>query len=83
MQSDNVIKSNTHNEYKALKNRITSLIHFSKKNYYTQYFNQYSNDIKKIWTGIKGIINIKTKDQNSPNCIEVNNEIDQKLRAIG
>ena len=28
---DNVIKSNTHNEYKALKNRITSLIHFSKK----------------------------------------------------
>ena len=72
---DNVIKSNTHNEYKALKNRITSLIHFSKKNYYTKYFDQYSNNIKKIWTGIKGIINIKTKDQNSPNCIEVDNEL--------
>ena len=70
-----IVKSNTHTEYKALKNRITSLIHFSKKNYYTEYFNHYSNNIKKIWTGIKGIINIKTKDQNSPNCIEVNNEI--------
>ena len=26
-------------------------------------------------TGIKGLINIKTKDQNSPNCIEVNKEL--------
>ena len=72
---DNIIKTNIHNEYKALKNRITSLIHFSKKNYYTRYFDQYSNNIKKIWTGIKGIINIKTKDHNSPNCIEVDNEL--------
>ena len=30
--------------------------------------------LKKIWTGIKNIINIKGKDHNAPNCIEVNNE---------
>ena len=68
-------KKNIHTEYKALKNRINSLIHFSKKNHYTKYFNQYSNNIKKVWIGIKGIINIKTKDQNSPNCIEVDNKL--------
>ena len=64
-----------HAEYKALKNRITSLIYSSKKEYYSKYFDEYSNNIRKVWIGIKGIINIKTKDQNSPNCIEVNNEL--------
>ena len=68
-------KEDIHTEYKTLKNRINSLIYHSKKNYYTKYFNQYSNNIKKIWTGIKNIINIKTKDHNAPNCIEVDNEI--------
>ena len=64
-----------HTEYKLIKNRINVLIHYSKKDYYSKYFNQYSNDIKKVWQGIKGIINIKTKDQNSPNCIEVKKEL--------
>ena len=72
---NNAIKADIHIEYKRLKNRITSLIYFSKKSHYTKYFNQYSNNIKKVWIGIKGIINIKTKDHNSPNCIEVNNEL--------
>ena len=61
--------------YKVLKNKTNSLIYHSKKNYYTKYFNQYSNNIKKIWIGIKNVINIKSKDHNSPNCIEVNNEL--------
>ena len=68
-------KDNIHTEYKVLKNKINSLIYHSKKNYYTKYFNQYSNNIKKIWIGIKNIINIKTKDHNAPNCIEVDNDI--------
>ena len=68
-------KNDIHAEYKNLKNRINSLIYHSKKNYYTKYFNQYSNNIKKIWTGIKNIVNIKTKDHNAPNCIEVNNDL--------
>ena len=68
-------KANLHAEYKTLKNRINVLIFYSKKDYYSKYFNKYSNDIKKIWQGIKGIINIRTKDQGSPNCIEVNKEL--------
>ena len=72
---DNITRANIHTEYKTLKNQINDLIYYSKKDYYSKYFNQYSNDIKKVWRGIKGIINIKTKDQNSPNCIEVNNDL--------
>ena len=72
---DEQTKTNLHEEYKALRNRINTLIYFSKKDYYSKYFNQYSDNIKKVWQGIKGIINIKTKDQNSPNCIEVDKKL--------
>ena len=68
-------RDDIHTEYKALKNRINSLVYHSRKNYYTKYFNQYSSNIKKIWIGIKNIINIKTKDHNSPNCIEVDDKV--------
>ena len=72
---DKDTRTNLHEQYKALKNRINVLIYYSKKDYYAKYFDKYSNNIKKIWQGIKGIINIKTKDQDSPNCIEVNNDL--------
>ena len=71
---NSISRENIHTEYKDLKNRLNSLIFQSKKNHFTKYFNQYSDNIKKIWIGIKNIINIKPKDHNSPNCIEVNNE---------
>ena len=70
-----VLRDDVHNEYKILKNRINSLIYHSKKNYYTKFFREYANNIKKVWTGIKNIINIKSKDHNAPNCIEVNDEL--------
>ena len=40
-------KANLHAEYKTLKNRINVLIFYSKKDYYSKYFDKYSNDIKK------------------------------------
>ena len=75
VMKNSVVRENIHTEYKTLKNKINSLIYHSKKNYYTKYFNQYSNNIKKVWIGIKNIINIQPKDHNSPNCIEVENEL--------
>ena len=72
---DTLTRTTIHTEYKILKNRISDLIYYSKKDYYSKFFNDYSNNIKKVWQRIKGIINIKTKDQNSPNCIEVENEL--------
>ena len=72
---DPLTRANIHNEYKAIKNQINDLIFYSKKDYYSKFFNEYSDNIKKVWQGIKGIINIKSKDQNSPNCIEVNKEL--------
>ena len=79
---DEQAKTNLHEEYKVLRNRINTLIYFSKKDYYSKYFNQYSDNIKKVWQGIKGIINIKTKDQNSPNCIEVDKKLITENKQI-
>ena len=68
------IKYNLHKEYKTLRNRINSILQHSKTNYYKNYFTQYSNNVKKVWIGIKEVINIKSKTHNIPNCIEVNNK---------
>ena len=47
----------------------------SKKNYFAKFFLEYSNNIKKVWQGIKEIVNIKSKNSNSPTTIEVGNKM--------
>ena len=71
---DPAVETTTHNEYKELKNKIGSIIYVSKKSYYKKYFQTHNDNAKKIWTGIKGIIDIKSQDFSSPSLIEVKNE---------
>ena len=66
---DNFRKEALHNEYKALRNRINILIQDSKKQYYTNYFSDNNKNLRKVWEGIKEIINIKSKNCAAPNCI--------------
>ena len=69
------IRLGIHTEYKKLRNKLNELIELSKKNYYGKYFTEHSNNIKKIWIGIKEIVNIKPKDNNAPSCIEIGNQV--------
>ena len=46
----------------------------SKKNYYQKYFTEHSNNVKKLWIGIKEIINVKYKSYDTPNCLDVDKE---------
>ena len=66
---DSTRKITLHNEYKALRNRITNIILDSKKYYYTKFFIDNNNNLRKVWQGIKEIINIKSKNTSAPNCI--------------
>ena len=50
-----------YNEYKRLKNQVTAQTRESKKEFYRSYFTKNSNNLKKIWQGIKQVINIKSK----------------------
>ena len=40
-----------------------------EKPHYAQYFNQNNNNLRKIWDGIKELVNIKPKNRESINCI--------------
>ena len=51
-----------HNEYKTLRNQILDLTKKSKPNFYQNYFNENNSNLRKVWQGIKEIINIKSKN---------------------
>ena len=56
---DPVRKDLIRTEYKTLRNRITYIINISKKTHYQQFFAENCANIRKTWTGIKNIINIR------------------------
>ena len=60
-------------EYKTLRNRITYIISVSKKNHYQHYFAENHNNIKKTWSGIKKIINIRAVSGNQPTSMMIDN----------
>ena len=45
--------------FKQLRNRVNREISKTKNIYYTQYFDEYKNNTKKIWEGIREIMNLK------------------------
>ena len=69
------VKEQVYNDYKLLRHSINELLRISKKSFYASYFTEHNANIKKIWQGIKEIINIKSKNFNYPTSIEVNNNI--------
>ena len=48
-------------KYKFYRNKIKHLILLSKKSYYSNYFQNNSNNIKKTWQGIKQLITLSNK----------------------
>ena len=61
-------------QFKALKNEITHLTRSGKKAYYNKYFADNKDNLKKVWKGIKEIINIKSKNYDYPTCIQNGDE---------
>ena len=67
---DDTKKAQLKNEYKLIKNEITYLTRKGKKEHYDRYFTENKANLKKIWKGIKEVINIKSKTLNHPTCIK-------------
>ena len=72
---DPTAKSNLLAQYKYFRNQIVDLIRTSKKQYYINYFSEHNKDLRKIWIGIKQIINIKANKHDVPSCIEDNGSL--------
>ena len=61
-------------KFKLYCNRLQFLIKLSKQSFYDDYFNKYSSDTKKMWSGIKQIITTKSKSLNHPLKISAQNK---------
>ena len=64
-------KETLRTEYKALRNRITYIINASKKAHYQVFFAEHCNNIKKTWSGIKSIINIRNVTSTQPTSMMI------------
>jgi len=59
--------------YKKLRNRVVIELKESKTNYFHNYFNNNSKNMKLLWSGIKSIINIKNSQVNVVNKLKDSN----------
>ena len=66
---DNLRRSILFTEYKLRKNNVLQATRRNKKEFFLNYFNKNNKNLKKIWEGIKQIINIKSKQFNQPSCL--------------
>ena len=49
--------------YKKSRNRVVTEIRSGKVTYFKNYFEQNKTNMKMLWSGIKSIVNVKSKTQ--------------------
>ena len=59
-------KDQLHEEFKVLRNTVMNSLRESKENYYGKYFEDNKLNLRKIWNGIKEIINLKKYNKSQP-----------------
>ena len=68
-------KNDLHMQYKQLRNKVLEMIRTKKKEFYKNYFEQNNGNLRKVWQGIREIINVKTKRSDIPTCISSDDNI--------
>ena len=63
-------KTALYSQFKTVKNEITELTRRGKKEFYQNYFADNKKNLKKVWKGIKEIVNIKAKNFDQPSCVQ-------------
>ena len=70
-----VLKDELYSTYKTLRNKIVSLNRAGKKLHFQKYFTENCKDIRKTWSGIKNVINIRNSSKGQPSSILIDGEI--------
>jgi hypothetical protein len=60
--------------FKSYRNLIVTLLRKSKKKYFTDYFEEHRQNMKKTWDGIRNLINVSKKSSTNINKIIHDNE---------
>ena len=61
--------------YNIFRNRVNRELNKSKKDYYSKFFEDNKTNSKKIWEGIRSIINLKNSKHNIINQLNVNEKL--------
>ena len=61
--------------YKRYRNSIVSLSRRSKYLHFTRFFNRHSNNMKKVWSGVRDIISSRTGKSTTPISISVGDSV--------
>ena len=69
LEKDPCIKSTLKTSYNTYRNRIIALLRISKKQYFSNYFEEHNTDIKKTWEAIRNLINVSKKSSTKINKI--------------
>ena len=59
---------------KNQKNKVKNLLRLSKKQYFSNYFEEHNTNIKKTWEAIRNLINVSKKSSTKINKIIHNNQ---------
>ena len=73
--TNEISKTSFHDLFKRYRNQIVSLCRRSKINYFSGYFHQNSNNIRKIWQGVRDIISLKTSSTAKPISLEIDGTV--------
>jgi hypothetical protein len=76
------LKSFFHNQFKRYRNMIVSLCRRSKTNHFTSYFNIHSNNVQKIWHGVRDIISLKSSKSVKPISLKINGTVTSSPIAV-
>ena len=68
-------KSENLASFRIFRNQLNETIKINKSRFYQNYFTENNKNLRKIWQGIKEIINIKSKNNDHPTCITDNETI--------
>ena len=64
-----ILKELHPNNYKSYRNLLSTLLKRDKEKYFTNFFNKNIKDIKKTWKGIKTLVSMKQKNNDTPSLI--------------
>ena len=75
-------KSDYYKKYKYYRDQINYLIRKSKKDNYITYFDNFKENTKKLWSGVKEIINKKSNDKSNVPYLCINGKLVSDNKTI-
>lgn len=71
---DACMKENILYQYKQDRNLIVTLWRNSKSSFHKSYFQEHKSNLKKVWNGIKSVINCNKANTDAPTSMIINNK---------